>query len=113
MKKIHLILSGSIILIGIVHVVFSTTMYDDLNFNALWFVGGGFYLITLGLQNISANTRTVWNQGDRTTLYISNLLTVIFISMGIYVMRDIQTSVISVIITFMTVSCFLLAKDKS
>lgn len=104
MKKIHLIFSGLVILVGVVHIIYTTQIYDSLNFNALWFVSGGLWSITLGLFNLVMRENEGSSRTQIMLLYVVNLLSAVFIVLAIYVMKDPSTYLISIIVLVMGLS---------
>ena len=112
MRKFHLILSYTMLLIGIVHIIFSTQIYDKLSFNSLWFISGGLWGILLGFINLLLNDKTVITKKESIIWFLSNLLSTVFIVTGVYVMRDTGSYVIAIIILVLFITSILLMKTK-
>lgn len=112
MRKFHLILSYTMLLIGIVHIIFSTQLYDKLSFNSLWFISGGLWGILLGFINLLLNDKTVITKKESIIWFLSNLLSTVFIVTGVYVMRDTGSYVIAIIILVLFITSILLMKTK-
>ena len=112
MRKFHLILSYTMLLIGIVHIIFSTQIYDKLSFNSLWFISGGLWGILLGFINLLLNDKTVITKKESIIWFLSNLLSTVFITTGVYVMRDTGSYVIAIIILVLFITSILLMKTK-
>ncbi len=51
MKRLHGIIAGAIVLIGVVHLAFTPGVGDGFDTSALWFAGSGLFLVTAGLLN--------------------------------------------------------------
>ena len=52
MRTIHAAISVLSILIGLVHVGGTFVFYDELDPPALWFLGSGLFVVSLGLLNV-------------------------------------------------------------
>jgi hypothetical protein len=49
----HRIISGLIILLGILHCIFTAWNYDQFTLNAMWFFGTGIAIILAGFLNVT------------------------------------------------------------
>lgn len=52
MKLVHSIAYSALILIGIIHTVFTTFTFDAFSIEALWFAGSGLAILFAGLTNV-------------------------------------------------------------
>lgn len=68
MKKCYVIVSISVVLLGIVHVLCTTFFYHSFSLDALWFAGTGMGVSAIGLLNFSAI------KADSSQLYIITIL---------------------------------------
>ena len=112
MRKFHLILSYTMLLIGVVHIIFSTQVYDKLSFNSLWFISGGLCLIFLGFINLLMNDKTGVTKKESIIWLLSNLLITIFIATGVYVMNDTVSYFIAVLILILFIASIILMKAR-
>ena len=48
------------VLIGLVHLVMAPRIYDQVGFDALWFVGSGVAVILIGTLTILASSARAW-----------------------------------------------------
>ena len=55
-KKIRIVFSILLMVLGTAHTCFTLVFYPALNLAALWFAGAGLAFLFLGLLNLSENT---------------------------------------------------------
>ena len=100
------------LLIGVVHIIFSTQMYDKLSFNSLWFISGGLWGIFLGFINLLMNDKTGVTKKESIIWLLSNLLSTIFIATGVYVMHDTGSYAIAILILILFISSIILMRTR-
>lgn len=106
MKNMHLILSYTVIFIGIVHIMLAARIFNALTIGAMWFISGGLMAIFLGFINVLMN-HTHGKYGS-TIWILSNVLGTIFIISVVWINRDLKYFVIaSVVVPLLMFSVFL------
>jgi hypothetical protein len=107
MKTTHKLLSYVIIFIGVVHIMLAVKLYDELDFNALWFVSGGLMAIFLGFINVLMNEAPGPSSG-KAIWVLSNVLGTVFIISAVLTLGDIKYIVIaSVMVPLLMLSLLL------
>jgi hypothetical protein len=106
MKNAHLILSYTVVFIGIVHIMLTARIFNTLNISALWFISGGLMAIFLGFINVLMN-HTHGKKGS-TIWILSNVLGTIFIMSVIFINPHLRYIIIaSVVVPLLVFSVFL------
>ena len=100
------------LLIGVVHIIFSTQVYDKLSFNSLWFISGGLWGMFLGFINLLMNDKTGVTKKESIIWFLSNLFSTIFIATGVYVMHDTASYIIAILILTLFIASILLMKTR-
>lgn len=53
MKVLHAVLAGLLVSLGVLHLGFTSSVYESLGAEALWFAGTGLFLVSAGLLNLA------------------------------------------------------------
>jgi hypothetical protein len=102
----HLILSYTVVFIGIVHIMLTARIFNALDSSALWFISGGLMAIFLGFINVLMNHSQ--DKKGSTIWILSNVLGTIFIMSVIFVNPHVRYIVIaSVVVPLLVFSVFL------
>lgn len=98
MHKIYRIALYCLILLGIIHSVFTLFLYESLSADALWFFGTGLSYIFMGLYNLAAlkvKTATISNM-----VVVLNFIGTIFTIAITYILKEPQTYVAMILVIF-------------
>lgn len=76
MKKVHLVVSILVVILGLLHIAVTFHDFDHLSMNAVWFAGSGVAIVLAGFLNI-AMLRDVGN--DRVICAMCIVTNVVFL----------------------------------
>lgn len=74
MSRLQLVASGLLMLLGVAHVGITFVQYESPSLDALWFLGSGLFVLTVGALNLGAakSDRTVSPKGLWTITLLAN-----------------------------------------
>jgi hypothetical protein len=93
LKTIHNVCAYLIIVLGIVHLLFTFQNYDEFTLDALWFAGAGFAIVFAGFLNLITIRLGGRDALARVLCFISNLSFVILFIAAMWLMRQPQVFV--------------------
>ena len=98
MHKYYRIAVYLLILLGVIHAVFTPIFFNSLNADALWFFGSGLSYIFMGLYNLAATKVKIPNI-TRMAIVLNFVATVFTITIA-YILREPQAFAALVLVIF-------------
>lgn len=98
MQKIYKIAIYSLILLGVIHCMFTAFFYETFSADALWFFGTGLSYIFMGLYNLASvkvNIKSILN-----IAVVLNFIGTMFTIAITYILKEPQAYVAMVLIIF-------------
>lgn len=107
LKRIHQISSYLLVALGVVHLLYTTQVYERLNLDAFWFIGSGVGIILAGLMNLmflrmAGRDRVVW-----ALCLLGNLISIGLSLLAIWLIREPQVFLGTLLFILATVATAL------
>ena len=101
LRTIHKIITGLIIALGVLHILFTFHDYDEFSLSALWFASAGVAIILAGFLNIVLLRDVGQDKVVRFLSILTNLIFLVMFIAALYLMQQPQV--------FFGVALFLVA----
>ena len=98
MKKSVKIAIYLLILLGVIHSIFTFILYKTLDINALWFFGSGLMYVFMGLYNLAAMKVQFTSISNIAT--ILNFVAVLFTIVISYILKEPQAFVALILVIY-------------
>ena len=113
MKSIQKIITGLIVILGLVHIGFTFRDYDGLSMNAMWFAGAGFAIVFAGFLNVAMlrhgrRDRVIWAM-----CLVANVVLLLMFGAAAYVLRQPQAYIGVFLFMFTTIFTFFDDSEKN
>jgi hypothetical protein len=82
MRHLYLVLALLIILLGLVHLVATFSLFDEINSRAIWFASGGVAIIFTGILNLRNRAYGRSARGVRWASFGANAVMTIFAALA-------------------------------
>jgi hypothetical protein len=107
-QALHKLCSILLAALGVIHTALTPVFYGRFSLGALWFAGSGLTMIFLGFLNIILQRDAGKDRVVRMLCYISNLVTVVFGVLIVFVDNEPQVLFGLMLIVIMTITAFML-----
>ena len=112
LKKLHKIGSYLIVALGIVHIVYTTQVYDRFTLGAFWFIGSGIAIVFAGFLNLmflrfSERDRAAW-----ILCLLGNLISLALFIVGLFIIGEPQVWFGTLLFAATTVATFLRSRAR-
>lgn len=93
LRTIHKIITGLIIALGLLHILFTFHDYDEFSLRALWFASAGIAMILAGFLNIVLLRDVGKDNVVRFLSILTNLIFAVMFAAALYLMQQPQVFV--------------------
>lgn len=112
LKTIHKIITGLIIALGSLHILFTFHDYDEFSLRALWFASAGVAIILAGFLNIVLLRDVGRDKVVRLLVVLTNIIFAVMFSVALYLMQQPQVFVGIALFAFATVLSLLIPRTS-
>jgi hypothetical protein len=93
LRTLHKIITGLMIALGSVHILFTFHDYDEFSMRALWFASAGVAIILAGFLNIVLLRDVGRDKIVRLLVVLTNIIFAVMFSVALYLMQQPQVFV--------------------
>lgn len=111
-RTAHKIITGLMIALGSLHILFTFHDYDEFSLRALWFASAGVAIILAGFLNILllrdvGKDKLVW-----LLCILPNIIFAVMFSATLYLMQQPQVFIGVALFTIATITAFMMPRTK-
>lgn len=110
LRTTHKILTGLILALGSLHILFTFYDYDTFSLRALWFASAGVAMILAGFLNVVLLRDVGQDKVVRLLCVLTNIIFAVMFSAALYLMQQPQVFVGIALFTVAAITAFLVNK---
>lgn len=108
LRTAHKIITGLMVALGLLHLLFTFHDYDEFSLRALWFASAGVAIVLAGFLNIVLLRDVGRDPLVRVLVFVTNLIFTLMFSAALYLMQQPQVWVGIALFGVAALSSFLL-----
>ncbi|MES2678891.1 MAG: hypothetical protein V4635_03360 [Bacteroidota bacterium] len=112
MIKLYRFCCYLLILSGIAHLFLTFHQYHQLSHNSFWFSGGALLAFILGIFNLVETGRQTYSGKEKLAWITANFLSAVFLCTGFYVMKEIKSGILALLVIFLFVGAIILSSRQ-
>ncbi len=113
LRTTHKIITGLMIALGSLHLLFTFYDYDEFSLRALWFASAGVAIILAGFLNIVLLRDTGKDKVVRLLCFITNIIFAVMFTAALFLMRQPQVFFGVALFTVAAIIALIISREKN
>lgn len=113
LKTTHKIVTGLMIALGSLHILFTFHDYDEFSLEALWFASAGVTIILAGFLNIVLLRDTGKDKVVRLLCIITNIIFAVMFTAALFLMQQPQVFFGAALFTVATIIALIISRPQN
>lgn len=113
LRTTHKIITGFMIALGLLHILFTFHDYDEFSLEALWFAGAGVAIILAGFLNIVLLRDTGKDKVVRLLCILTNIIFAVMFTAALFLMQQPQVLFGAALFTVATIIALIISQPQN